>query len=512
VNFSMNLTRLRRAEARLNWTLSATLYVASLVLAAFLVVLPAGARAATGDFNGDGMSDILWRNNANGHAMIWLMDGATKIGSGNIAGPGSAWSIQGVGSFSAGPDADIVWRNSTTGQVLVWLMNGAAKSSSATIGSLGSDWSIQGIGDFDGNGTSDILWRSSTTGAVAIWFMNGTTKEPGSGNPGNPGSAWTVQGIGDFDGNGTADILWRNSSNGHILIWLMDGATKIGSANLVGLTPQWSIQGVGDFDGGGKSDILWRNSTTGQVQIWIMNGTTKVSSGVPGGLPTEWTIQGVGDFDVGDKADILWRDSVTGHTSIWFMNGSAKSTTGNPGNALLAWQIAPLAPYGCPDAVLCDILAGSNNVRANGSFGPGNPAPSATAGGPLLPFAWSVGAATVARNWAAGCNFAHNANRGPFGENIYAEGSQSSPVALSGADVVSSWSTEAQNYDYNSNSCAAGEVCGHYTQLVWRNTTAVGCAVQQCTTNSPFGASFPDWAFAVCDYSPPGNFSGEQPY
>jgi hypothetical protein len=507
----MNLTRLRRARQRPNLRLSVPFYLASLVLAA-LLVLPTQSRAATGDFNGDGTSDILWRNNTNGHVLIWLMDGTIKIGTGNIAGPGSAWSIQGVGNFNADHDADIVWRNGTTGQVLIWLMNGAAKLSSATVGSLGSEWSIQGVGDFDGNGTPDILWRNSVTGNTSIWFMNGTTKEPGSGNPGNPGAAWTVQGIGDFNGDGKADILWRNTTNGHVLIWLMDGTTKIGTANLVGLGPEWSIQGVGDFDGDHNADILWRDSNTGQVQIWFMNGTTKVSHGIAGSLVAEWSIQAVGDFDGNGKADILWRNSVTGNTLIWFMNGTAIASSGSAGNlALAAWQIAPLSPYGCPDAVLCEILSVSNNVRANGPFGPGNPTPSAVSG-PLLPFAWSGGAATVARNWAAVCNFAHNANRGPFGENIYAAGGQTTPVTLTGADVVSDWANEAQDYSYAGNSCAAGDTCGHYTQLVWRDTTAVGCAVQQCTTNSPFGADFPDWAFAVCDYSPPGNFTNEEPY
>ena len=177
------------------------------------------------------------------------------------------------------------------------------------------------------------------------------------------------------------------------------------------------------------------------------------------------------------------------------------------------WQIAPLSPYRCLNDVLCTILSAMNNVRANGSFGPGNPAPSATAGGALNPFFWSVGAATVARNYAAQCNFAHNPSiAGIFGENIYAAGSTTTPVTVTGTDVVSDWASEAANYFYSTNTCATGQTCGHYTQLVWRNTTAVGCAIQQCTTNSPFGTSFPDWAFAVCDFSPPGNVDGVWPY
>jgi hypothetical protein len=45
-------------------------------------------------------------------------------------------------------------------------------------------------------------------------------------------------------------------------------------------------------------------------------------------------------------------------------------------------------------------------------------------------------------------------------------------------------------------------VVGHYTQIVWRNTQSVGCAL--------VGNGRTD--FLVCRYSPAGNFYGERPY
>jgi hypothetical protein len=79
------------------------------------------------------------------------------------------------------------------------------------------------------------------------------------------------------------------------------------------------------------------------------------------------------------------------------------------------------------------------------------------------------------------------------------------------SEVVQAWASEAADYDYASNSCAPGKVCGHYTQLVWRNSTLVGCAYARCTQNSPFDG-VPTWDFWVCDYSPPGNWIGQRPY
>ena len=139
-----------------------------------------------------------------------------------------------------------------------------------------------------------------------------------------------------------------------------------------------------------------------------------------------------------------------------------------------------------------------------------SPAPS-----PALPaLGWSDAAAPVARAWAAGCRFQHNPNRGADGtargENIAAYAPAGRADATPSA-VVASWASEWPGYSYAANACASGQVCGHYTQLVWRGTTLVGCARASCSVNSPF-PGFPTWDLFVCDYEPPGNWSGQRPY
>ena len=85
------------------------------------------------------------------------------------------------------------------------------------------------------------------------------------------------------------------------------------------------------------------------------------------------------------------------------------------------------------------------------------------------------------------------------------------PDTWTTAQVVKGWADEAADYDYASNTLHAGKVCGHYTQVVWRNTKAVGCATRLCTKNSPFGGKFPTWQLWVCNYAPPGNCVGRSP-
>ena len=53
--------------------------------------------AGTGDFNGDGMSDILWHDTS-GNTAIWLMNGGTVSSNLFISNVPTVWSIQGAGA------------------------------------------------------------------------------------------------------------------------------------------------------------------------------------------------------------------------------------------------------------------------------------------------------------------------------------------------------------------------------------------------------------------------------
>lgn len=146
-----------------------------------------------------------------------------------------------------------------------------------------------------------------------------------------------------------------------------------------------------------------------------------------------------------------------------------------------------------------DMLDTHNAVRA----GVTSPAPSPA----LEPLGWDSGAEAVAKAYAAKCEFSHNEDRGTYGENLAA----ATPGYWDTAGVVNEWAKEVQNYDYATNTCADGKQCGHYTQVVWRDTKRVGCATQTCTRNSPFPQAS-TWQLWVCNYAPPGNFRGQRPY
>jgi hypothetical protein len=228
-----------------------------------------------------------------------------------------------------------------------------------------------------------------------------------------------------------------------------------------------------------------------------------------------WSIEGVGDYDGSGRAGILWRQLATGDVYVWLMNGATITSAGDLSDIGGTWQIATLAPYGCPNQILCTILSGINTDRANGPFpgtsapwgpstGTPNPPPSSEPGGALLPLTWDPGAATVAAAWVAGCSATHNPNR-DGGENM----DFGAPVeGFDGTGVASGWDSEAAGYVYSNNTCPSSPTgtCGHYTQDVWRTTSAVGCAVQVCPASSdPFGVDS-TWWYVICDFTPAGNY------
>ena len=129
---------------------------------------------------------------------------------------------------------------------------------------------------------------------------------------------------------------------------------------------------------------------------------------------------------------------------------------------------------------------------------------------------YSSALAASAQTWADSlkqtnhCQMRHSKPDGKYGENLYWGGAlnwsdgRKELQKVSPAQVVNGWGSEKVNYDYASNSCMPGKICGHYTQMVWRTTTTVGCARAVCEDTQQ-----QVW---VCQYQPAGNIVGEKPY
>jgi hypothetical protein len=101
------------------------------------------------------------------------MNGLTPIATGNVANPGTAWHAVATGDFNADGDSDILFQN-TDGTVAIWEMSGIGISAAAQLGNPGSQWHVVGAGDYNGDGHADILFQNND-GSAAIWEINGLT-------------------------------------------------------------------------------------------------------------------------------------------------------------------------------------------------------------------------------------------------------------------------------------------------------------------------------------------------
>lgn len=108
------------------------------------------------------------------------------------------------------------------------------------------------------------------------------------------------------------------------------------------------------------------------------------------------------------------------------------------------------------------------------------------------------------------CKMRHSDPDGKYGENLYwasamlwSDGRRELRK-LASATAVDSWGSEKLDYNYAKNSCKPGKMCGHYTQMVWKDTNKVGCAMAVCEDSK-------DQVW-VCQYQPAGNWVGRKPY
>ncbi len=125
----------------------------------------------------------------------------------------------------------------------------------------------------------------------------------------------------------------------------------------------------------------------------------------------------------------------------------------------------------------------------------------------VAPLVWSDGLATYAQKWAdhlasTSRRMEHRPHSGTWkqehGENLF----MGTAGYYGVADAAAAWERERPAYDGRIIDGSNLYACGHYTQLVWRNSKRIGCAKVECAGN----------VIIVCNYDPPGNVLGQTPY
>ncbi|MGW1994485.1 FG-GAP-like repeat-containing protein [Embleya sp. NPDC001921] len=246
-------------------------------------VVPGMAELATGDFNGDGNSDI-----------------AAVPTSGNL----SVYPGNGVGSFDAPSAAGTGWN---------------------TVGNLVG-------GDFNGDGKADLAAVEKSTGNLFIYTGNG------NGTFGTrifSGTGWNNLdhlSAGDFDSDGKSDIAAVGRGDGNLYIYPGNGVGSFGTPIFAGTG--WNnldqLTG-GDFNGDGKSDIAAVGKGDGVMYIYPGNGAGAFDAAASAG--TGWnTMRDIvgGDFNRDGRSDLDAVQAAPGSTgTMYFYPGTGQNTFGN---------------------------------------------------------------------------------------------------------------------------------------------------------------------------------------
>jgi len=301
-----------------------------------------------GDFNGDGVMDLLWWDPDTGELSIWYLNsGAVQ----SVGSPGQGldigqWLLVNTGDFNNDGVCDLLWWNPESGAAAIWYMTATASASGGMglqaadqAGDITGNVTLSYSGDLNGDGRSDLVWRDYASGEVTLWLMGEDGKPSLSGPPslaegmtedGRPGVSgsleWTLRGAHDLDADGKADLVWQHATDGRVVVWLMDGARALGFREYRrDDATNWRVAGLGDLDGDGRGDLLWRNDADGRLRAWLMTGGEPAYEerdiALSGGDAAAWQVKAVGSFCRVGCAEAYCKHAESGAARIVNLDG-----------------------------------------------------------------------------------------------------------------------------------------------------------------------------------------------
>jgi hypothetical protein len=244
------------------------------------------------DYSGDGVPDVVGVQAGTSDLIMY-----TTAGNNTVKNPvtiGSNWSgydqITRVGDFDGDGVADIVARNTTDHDL--YLFHGRGATTPLAGVDISNNWStvdqLSGPGDFDGDGHNDIIGRNTATSQLVLYRGNGTGGFIGSTVIGASGwnSLSLIMSPGDFNNDGHPDVLARNTSN-QLMLYPGTG-TGFGSATVSGTG--WSafskLVAGGDVDGDGNNDLIAFDGSS--VKLYHGSGAGGFT-GTAATIGTGWT-------------------------------------------------------------------------------------------------------------------------------------------------------------------------------------------------------------------------------
>lgn len=235
----------------------------------------------TGGNLADQRPSVFWYNQATGRVLTWHVVGTSVIDTRavNMTNTDFHWKAVGTGDLNGDGFSDILWRHDTEGWLAYWFLQYDAVVGTGTLSIARSqdiNWEIKGVGDVNGDHYADIVWQHND-GTMAVWLMRGGTvlstrilSIPKVSDPN-----WKVAGVVDANGDGTADLIFQDTIGGWLAVWFLRGSDVLGTYYLTirRMTDMnWRVQGAAVIDGSHTPKLLWRHLVNGSVATWTLSG------------------------------------------------------------------------------------------------------------------------------------------------------------------------------------------------------------------------------------------------